>query len=611
VLVLLFAALSARLLWFQVIRAGTYRRLSEENRARMLTIKAPRGTIRDRHGWPLAQDAVKSVLVAADTSVAYNLSPLAHSPMVAEPAAGGVVASDLGPEEVAVFEESGHLFTGLRRVGVLARHYPRGSAFSHVVGYVGEVSAHDLEADPRFRQGDLTGRSGIEKSYQSALRGTDGWEYVEVDARGTVVGPLLGKEPVLPVWGKDVTLSLDADLQELAFNLLSEQGKGAVVALAPGSGEVLALVSSPAFEPNLFSKAMSPSVWRRVHEDPGHPLLNRAIQSTYPPGSVFKLAVAAAALDAGVVRRGQTFRPCTGALRHGRRVFRCWKEEGHGALDVVGAIVQSCDVYFYQVGLELGLDRMSSYALSSGFGREMGLDVGPEMPGLIPTRDWYDAKLGPRGWTTGVLLNLSIGQGEILTTPLQIACYMAALATGGQAPTPRLIKSIGDEPVPQPPPSEIPTTPATIRLLQQAAVGVVQDLHGTARASMVPGLPIAGKTGTAQNPAGDDHSWFACYAPADDPQIAVAVIVENAGHGSTVAAPLACRLVCQHMDVLPPVSLMRVGSTDAESPEAARSDPPSAGRASGTPGGERYEPQVGGDAPPPAEPRDAEQAVAR
>ncbi len=543
VLALLFGTLSLRLFWFQVIRTDTYQRLSEENRARMLTIEAPRGSIRDRFGEPLARDVVRSVLVAADTSVAYNTSPLAGSPVFAEPGLDGVVSSDLAPRQVAVFEENRHLFLGLRREGALARHYPYGKAFSHVVGYVGEVSEHEVEEDPSFRQGELVGRSGVERAYQQALRGTDGWEYVEVDALGTVVGPLLGKVPVLPVWGRDVVLTLDAGLQKAAYQLLEEQGRGAVVALDPRTGEVRALVSSPAFDPNLFSGPMTRPVWQRLHEDPGHPLLNRAIQSAYPPGSVFKLVVAASALGADVLGVRDTFKPCTGALRYGRRVFHCWKEEGHGRLAVIDAIVQSCDVFFYQLGLELGLERMSTTARAMGFGCATGIDIAPEAIGLIPTREWYDEKFGPRGWTTGVLLNLAIGQGELLATPLQVARFMGALANGDSLPVPHLTRASGDESHARPTPKPLAMDRQTLSVLREAAERVLSDPQGTARGSRIPGIAIAGKTGTAQNPAGDDHSWFACYAPVEDPRIAVAVIVENAGHGSTVAAPLATALV--------------------------------------------------------------------
>ncbi len=546
-LIVLFAGLAARLLWLQVVMTTTYHRLSEENRARMLTIQAPRGTIRDRYGEPLANDVVKSVLVAADSTVSYNLSPLIGSPTMVEPARGGIVVRDLTGTQVAVFEESRHLFPGLRREGELARRYPGGEAFSHVVGYLGEISREELAQRRSCRQGDLVGQSGIEKVHEGALRGRDGWEYVEVDARGTVLGPLLGKEPVLPVWGKDVTLSLDADLQREAYRLLREQGRGAVVALAPRSGEVLALVSSPGFDPNLFGRGMSPPVWKTLHQDPGHPLLNRATQSAYPPGSVFKLVVASCALEEGLLAPGETLKACRGALRYGRRTFRCWKEEGHGYLDVVAAIVQSCDVFFYQTGLELGLESMSSHARSLGFGVPTGIEVMPEAAGLIPTRQWYDNRFGPRGWTSGVLLNLSVGQGELLVTPLQAARYMAALANEGVMPVPHLVVAIGEKTVPEPEPSTLPVSRETLRTLREAAEGVVEDPEGTAHRSMLRDVRFAGKTGTAQNPRGEDHSWFICYAPADDPQLALAVIVENAGHGSEVAAPLAARLVHYHL----------------------------------------------------------------
>jgi penicillin-binding protein 2 len=546
-LIVLFVGLAARLLWLQVVMTTTYRRLSEENRARMLTIQAPRGSIRDRYGEPLANDVVRSVLVAADSTISYDLSPLVGSPTMVEPAGGGIVVRDLTSTQVAVFEESWHLFPGLRREGELARRYSGGEAFSHVVGYLGEISRGELAQRRRYRQGDLVGQSGIEKVYEGALRGRDGWEYVEVDARGSVIGPLLGKEPVVPTWGKDVTLSLDADLQREAYRLLREQGRGAIVALDPRSGEVLALVSSPGFDPNLFGRGMSPPVWRTLHQDPGHPLLSRATQSAYPPGSVFKLVVASCALEEGLLAPGGTLRPCRGALRYGRRTFRCWKEEGHGHLDVVAAIEQSCDVFFYQIGLELGLESMSSHARSMGLGVPTNIEVVPEAAGLIPTKEWYDNRFGPRGWTSGVLLNLAIGQGELLVTPLQAARYVAALANDGVMPVPHLVVAMGGKPLPEPEPSSLPISRETLRTLREAAEGVVEDPQGTAHGSMLRNVRFAGKTGTAQNPGGEDHSWFVCYAPVHDPQLALAVIVENAGHGSKVAAPLAARLVQYHL----------------------------------------------------------------
>jgi penicillin-binding protein 2 len=531
---------------------------------------------------PLARDVVRSVLLAADTSLVYNVSPLAGTPVVVEPRAGGIVSADLTPRQIAVFEESRHLFPGLRREGALARHYPGAEAFCHVVGYVGEASTQDIENNPSLRQGDLIGRSGLERVYEHVLRGSDGWEYVEVDARGTVVGPLLGKEPVLPEWGTDVRLSLDADLQKKAYELLSSQGPGAVVALDTRTGEVLALVSSPGFDPNLFSGRMTPSVWQRLHQDPGHPLLNRAIQSGYPPGSVFKLVVAGCGLDTGIIDLQRTFKPCTGALRHGRRVFHCWKEEGHGRLAVSSAIVQSCDVFFYQLALELGLDRLSSYARTMGFGSATGLELGPEARGLVPTREWYDEKLGPRGWTTGVLLNLGIGQGELLVTPLQVARFMAGLANGRTLPVPRLAPDVGRRSGPDPAPELLAMDTVTLLALRESAKRVVEDPRGTAHASRLPGTAIAGKTGTAQNPSGEDHSWFACYAPAEDPEIAIAVIVENAGHGSTVAAPLASELVRHYVASRAPSAqgstprdgADRAGSSETPWISAARSQSP-------------------------------------
>jgi penicillin-binding protein 2 len=348
--------------------------------------------------------------------------------------------------------------------------------------------------------------------------------------------------------GSDLVLTIDLSLQRAAEKALSDTLSGAIVALDPATGEVLALVSKPDFDPNLFSSVVPESTWKALNEDPGHPLLNRAIQSTYPPGSVMKVITAAAGLESGVITQQSRFSPCSGAYKFGDRWFGCWQPEGHGSLGLVDAIAQSCDVYFYQLGLKLGLDRWSDYAAGCALGHPLGLDLGGEAGGLVPTREYFDNRYGKKNWGPGVLLNLVIGQGENLWTPLQAAEIMAAIANGGTLYRPYLVREIhspGGRSLPQKPVivGHMPFSATNLKILQRALRAAVHDLRGTGRMASVRGVDVAGKTGTAQNPRGEDHAWFAGFAPVENPRIAVAVVVEHGGHGGSEAAPIAARVI--------------------------------------------------------------------
>jgi penicillin-binding protein 2 len=404
-----------------------------------------------------------------------------------------------------------------------------------------------------YRTGTVIGKSGIEKYFDRLLRGIEGTEYVEVAASGQILGVLTEYQGTKAEPGNDLFLTIDADIQEAAFDAFGEHCCGAAVAIDPRSGEILAMVSYPANNANLFSTVMPDTTWKRIVEDPNNPLLNRPLDGQYPPGSPYKPIIAGAALELNLIDRFTPFSPCTGGYRFGNRVFRCWYLQGHGKLDLVGAIEQSCDVYFYQLGYKLGLTDFYRFSSDCGFGRKTGIDLPQESSGNVPDKEWYDTKIGVNQWTQAVLLNLAIGQGEILVTPLQLTQFYCGLANKGRVYKPYVLKSIvgpdGRETVQGGEFSfELPFSQKTIDLINEGLVAVLHGEKGTARGSRIKGVTMAGKTGTAQNPHGEEHSWFVGFAPVENPEIVACVIVENAGHGSEVAAPAVSRIIKAYFD---------------------------------------------------------------
>ncbi|MBN1826165.1 MAG: penicillin-binding protein 2 [Candidatus Eisenbacteria bacterium] len=557
-----FAVLLGRLFQMQVIGTEEYRTRAEENRIRPERITALRGSIFDRSGAVLADNrpsfsvSVIPYQVRRDRRVLEELSRLTGAPQAllqerlqegfARPYEPWPVLRDVDIAVVSRVEEHRHLLSGVLIESEPVRRYPHGELAAHVLGYLGEVSAEELQGGRRsvYGAGGRIGRNGVERIFDDRLRGRDGVRYVQEDAHGRPLGVVRENEPTP---GEDLLLSLDADLQARAESLLSAGGSGAIVALDPRSGDVLVLASRPGYDPNLFAVAIPPEVWDSLSGDPSHPLLNRAIQSTYPPGSTFKPITAMEGLLEGIVEPETRLLPCFGSYRFGRRVFHCWREEGHGSLPLRLAIERSCDVYFYQIGAEMDLDHFSEIAARYGFGRRTGIALPGEREGLLPTTDYMNKRYGRSGWGPGFLLNHSIGQGEILVTPLQIACFYASLGTG-RSVSPRLLLQSEDvngvaTAFPPEPGESIDIAERVLRPVLDGIALAVEGEHSTGGAARVPGMRVSGKTGTAENPHGEDHAWFAAWAPSDAPRIVVAVIVENAGHGGDVAAPLVGELL--------------------------------------------------------------------
>jgi penicillin-binding protein 2 len=556
VLLVLLAILLARLLMLQVIQGRRYSRLSDSNRIRKLVLPAPRGRILDRNGIVLADtrpsftaSAIPTELTDSSLVLLAGLLAIPEARLREEIAPVAMYASpvnvkrDLTIEEVARIEENGFRLAGVHVRVDPVRHYPETNRYCHVLGHIGEVNDEELKRDTSLRKLDYIGRAGIEAEYEKLLRGRDGNEYAEVDARGQEIGPIPGKRPEPAVPGKDLVLTLDDRLQRLACRLLAPYQRAAVVGMEVRTGAVVCLVSRPDFDPNIFMAPISPSTWDSLVGNPSKPFYNRAITSSYPPGSAMKPLVALGALRQGAITPDTRFQPCNGSYKYGNRVFKC--TGAHGSLGLVSALAQSCNVYFYQLGLRLGLDSLTAYAREVGLGSVTGIDMPAEKAGNIPNRAWLDGRYGKDKWGAGSVLNLAIGQGEVLTTPLQMAVVYAAIANSGFAVRPRLLARVDSAGRPirtvQPETRRIPALPRDLDVVRLGLERVVE--YGTGTRARLKEIDIAGKTGTAQNPPKPDHAWFVGFAPAQSPEVVFAVLVENAGHGGTVSAPIAGELI--------------------------------------------------------------------
>lgn len=560
--------LALRLWTLQVIRGERMAELSEHNRVRLRRVAATRGRVVDRNGNILidSQASFDAVLVREDardlpatveTLAQFLHQSAADTQAVLDRAAGRppfqevLVKRNLNFDEVAALETHQLDLPGVSLRIAPARTYPHGEVLAHVLGYVGEITQEELDRDRTYRPGDIVGKAGIERAWEAHLRGAHGGQQVEVDALGRELR-ILDEVDATP--GDTLVLSIDLELQEAAEAALGEEA-GAIVALDPRNGEVLAMVSRPAFDPNEFTGGIKADRWRELIHHPRHPLNARAIQGQYPPGSTFKIIMAAAALEEGIVNPFTRIN-CSGALPFGNHTFRCWKKGGHGGMNVHAALVNSCDVFFYQVGQRLGVDTIARYARAFGLGAPSGIEIGHERGGTIPDTDWKRRTL-KQPWFAGETLSVAIGQGYVTATPLQMAEAAATIATGARY-KPHLVRrveSIDGTVVRTTEPELLATLPVrktALKQVQDALVDVVA--RGTGKRAALRDVAVAGKTGTSQVvslgkervPAARlkwhqrDHAWFVAYAPADAPTIAIATLVEHAsgGGGGAVAAPI-------------------------------------------------------------------------
>lgn len=555
------AILFIRLFSLQIIKKGELYKRSEANRIQLFFDPAPRGIIYDRNGKVMVENIGSFSVLFSPTNLTREeteetlkklgeilnfdypsmLAKVGSS--IRQPLNSILLAEDVPRSEVFCLAEEKVNLPGVNIEVQPKRHYLHNNFASHLLGHLGEIGPKELRAlyGAGYKLGDIIGKSGVEKIYDNSLRGRSGGRQVEMDARGRQLRII---SSVLPEEGNSIILTIDERIQKLCEDSLNGKA-GAICAINPANGEVLALVSKPDFDPNLFTERLPLSRTQELFTDPGFPMFDRVIQSQYAPGSLFKIITAIAGLEEGVITVDETL-DCRGSLQIGNREFKCWKERGHGRLDIVQAIAQSCDVFFYQLGLRVGGDKLAKYARMLGLAKEIGISLPSEAKGLVPDSTWKKINFGEQ-WYSGDTANMSIGQGYLEVSPIQMASLISIIANGGVIYEPLIVKKIIDGqgnviktflPKVMLKPKISPETLSIVRRGLREAV-----LSGTSQVLKFKRLSVAGKTGTAQNPQGEDHAWFICYAPEEDPIIALAVLVEHGGHGASASAPLARQIL--------------------------------------------------------------------
>ena len=569
----LLSVLVGRMYYLQVVESKRYQTLADRNRINLRLLPPPRGRIVDRYGTPIAVNQINyRVVLNLETTmdVEETLRALGSIINIGEGERRRImrdisrkpsfvpvtVRENLNWDKVARIEVNAPDLPGVEIDEGQSRHYPFGKDTAHVLGYVAPVSEGETTGDPLLKlPGFRIGKDGIEKFYDLSLRGVGGNSQVEVDAFGRVIRELSRKEGQP---GSEVALTIDVELQKFVSRRLAGQSAAAVV-IDVHAGDILSLVSTPGFDPNAFNKGLSENEWQALLSNPRAPLTNKAISGLFSPGSTFKMVVALAALEKGAITPESSFF-CSGSIKLGNAVFHCWKKGGHGTVQLAKGIIQSCDVYFYEVAKRTGIDLIAKMARRLGLGRKLGLDLPSEQAGLIPTRDWKRKTYGIP-WQQGETLIAGIGQGYILATPLQLAVMTARVANGGIGVKPRLTAAEGESGDPDTlPGNDLGLLPEHLRLVREAMVSVVNSPMGTAYKARIkePGFEMGGKTGTvqvrritkAERELGiiknedlpwkqRDHAIFVGFAPASAPRYAAAVVIEHGGGGSKVAAPIA------------------------------------------------------------------------
>jgi len=603
----LFLLFAVRLWYLQIHLGPVFTEKSRNNQLRIEYLFAPRGFLRDRNGELLAvnEPAFALGLVREDCEdIPATLAKVAELTGIPEERLKEIYARnkpkvksfeplvlvpDMNFETIAKLEGVAVRWPGLEILARTRRKYNYGHLLSHVLGYVSEANEAEMQADPTLSLGDFVGKQGLENRLDSRLRGAKGKRLIEVDVTGRRLSEEQQGEPKA---GEEIFLSLDLGLQQLGHRLL-EGKSGAVVVMDPDSGEVHALVSEPSYDSNMFTNGLSSAQWAALRDDPLHPLQNRATQSVYPPGSVFKLVTAAAGLHEGLIDPSETVN-CSGELALGNHVFRCWKHSGHGSVNLQRALVESCDVYFYKLGMKLGVDRLSAFAKAAGFGAPTGIDLPHEKGGLIASKDWKLKRFGVR-WTKGEDLNMAIGQGYTVVSPLQVARYISALLNGGKLLKPTLIKGEPTQVM-----SQLPLTLDQAAIIKRDMVSTVEDPRGTCRRILTPGVMVGAKTGSAQvvrlteelRRMGDgvpykyrDHAWMAGFGEQGGKRYVIVAMMEHGMHG-TAAGPIVKAMIdalFMGKRELPPKDLegaerpagpARLDTIEPQFPEAPVVEPP-------------------------------------
>ena len=576
IVILFLLVIFARFWYLQIDQGENYRSLAETNRVRIRSVPPPRGHIFDIYDREIVTNrpsfnvsliredsydidtVLKRLAVVLDEDIEELWERIRkaegtprHLPIT--------LKEDIDWETLAYLENNKYKFSGIRIEVQPVRVYNYGDLAANIIGYIGSINQEQLEADTEgfYEGGDLIGKRGLEHLREKDLRGEKGSSSTEVNARGFEQQQLKAVDP-LP--GRDITLTIDSELQQAAEQYMAISDKaGAVVVMEVDTGRLLAAASAPSIHLEDFIGGISKKNWNALLENPKNPLLNKVVQGVYPPGSTYKMVTALAGLSEGVITEHTTLY-CPGHYYFGNRLYRCWKHSGHGSVDIRRAITESCDVFFYQVGQRVGVDKLAEYAKKLGLGMRSGVELEHEKQGIVPTKDWKRKRFKDK-WHEGETLSVAIGQGFNSMTPLQICIMTAAIANGGKIYKPQLVESVktpDGEIIEQFKPELISELSERekqyLKLIQEGLFGVVQGKHGTARNVRIEGLSVAGKTGTAQvvrlaQYKGlkeeeipykyRDHAWFTCYAPADNPKIAVTVLVEHGLHGGSGAGPIA------------------------------------------------------------------------
>lgn len=561
----------------QILRNQQWVLQSEENRLREVPLPAPRGVIYDRNNAVIAENVVGysvSLLSQTEDSLRATLRRLSGTIDLTPPqmdaavrryrrdrARPTVIIADASFDVISVLEEHRIDFPSLIIQSAPKRYYPEGAAVASFVGYTGEINETELASatysGAGYKAGQQIGKEGLEKEYESILRGREGSRFVEVDARNRVVREAGAREDEAPKAAPALYTNIDLDLQKFIYNLFGDSLQGGAVAMVPRTGEVLAVYSGPSWDPNKFIGGVPVQYYDSLRNDPRRPLYNKALQGTYPPGSTWKLATAVIALEDNVATIDDHMpTPCTGGYYYGNRYWRCWEKKGHGSLSLAGAIVKSCDVYFYQLGLKITVARLVAGGVELGFTRKTGIDLPEERRPSFPDRiQYFNDKYGARGWTNAVALNMAIGQGDNAQTVLNMARFYTAIATDGFEATPTVARKRPERT------KVLHLTVEQLTQLRTALQGVVAAGGTAGSASLATqGVVLAGKTGTAQSgvrkgTTEQNHAWFVGFAPANDPKIVVAVMLEFGGHG-TRAAHIASAIIGHYLKTTP-VSVMQ------------------------------------------------------
>jgi penicillin-binding protein 2 len=547
----------AQLFNMQIINAPTYSERSDDNSVKPVYQTAPRGVFYDRNHQVLVGNKPSFTLRITPSAYKDTLTPYLEA--VLGYSQGSInkilkanesyskyiprrIAKDVSFKVIAWYEENSSKLPGVDYVMETQRDYTFGIVGAHMFGYDKEIPLNLLQKrKDEYMLGDEIGFTGLEKTYEDILRGEKGINYMLIDSRQKTIGRYkAGEEDSRTVKGYDLILSIDKDAQQVAEASFKDGRRGAVVAIEPSSGEILAYSSSPEYNLEDFAKVTSTEVWKNLTENPDKPMINRASMGYYSPGSTFKMITAIAALEEGIADSTLKVN-CRGGFQFGDRFFKCLHV--HGTIDMVGSIEKSCNTYYYSLVNKIGLDTWSKYAKKFGFGKKTGIDIPEELPGIAPSTEYYNKVYGKRGWTKGFVISLGIGQGELSVTPLQLAQYVALLGNYGHSAKPHFLKAYVETETNKrvdvkPQSYDLGISKKSFDVVRYAMWKVV-NAAGTAVNIRTSGLDIAGKTGTAQNPHGKEHAVFVGFAPYNNPKIAIAVIVENAGHGSTAAAPVA------------------------------------------------------------------------